>query len=109
MQAQVQTKEVVDVTGVHLQKCKLYTIEMNKTNDLLNSSLIEFKKCMGLVAYKIKEDHFRIVDPMFGLRGDQIVNRPGQMTLVIDVTVSKIVTSDVKNKGKHAAAVMARG
>jgi hypothetical protein len=108
MQCKCKAKEVVDVRGIHLQKCKLYATETNKTHDLLNLDLIEFHKCMGLLAYKIKEDHFRIADPTCGLRADQIVYRPGQMPLVIDVTVSNAVTPDIKKKGKPTAGVMAR-
>jgi len=63
MQCKCKTKEVVDVRGIHLQRCKLYSTKTNKTHDLLNLDLIEFHKCMGPFAYKIKEDHFHIADP----------------------------------------------
>jgi len=63
---------------------------------------------MDLLAYKSKEDHFRIVDPTCGLRADRIVYRPGQILLVIDVTVLNAVTSDIKKKGKPTEEIMAR-
>jgi len=53
---------------------------------------------MGPLAYKIQEDHFRILDPECGHRGVQIVHRAGQMQVLFDVTVSNIITPDLKNK-----------
>ena len=53
---------------------------------------------MGLLAYKIQDDHFRVTDPTCGLRGDQVVHRTGQIPLVIDITVSNVFTPDIKDK-----------
>ena len=85
-----------------------FATETNKTHDLLNLELIEFHKCMGLLAYKIPEDQFRIADPTCRLRVDQIVYRPGQIPIVVDVTVSNAVTPDIKKKGKPTAGVLVR-
>ena len=89
---------MLDVRGIHLQKCKRLHRETIKTHDILNEDLIQWHKSMGLLAYKIQEDHFRILDPECGLRGDQIVHRAGQMPLLIDLTVSNVITPDLKNK-----------
>ena len=62
---------------------------------------------MSLLAYKIKEDHFRIADLTCGLRAVQIVHRSGLIPLIIDITVSNAVTPDIKKKGKPIAGVIA--
>ena len=78
------------------------------THDILNEDLIQWHKSMGLLAYKIQEDHFRILDPECGLIGDQIVHRAGQMSLLIDVTVSNVITPYLENKiGKPTPGVKA--
>ena len=73
-----------------MQKCKRLHDETIKTHDILNEDIIQFYKSMGLLSYKIQEDHFRILDPSCGLRGDQIVHRAGQMPMLLDVTVSNV-------------------
>jgi hypothetical protein len=99
----------LDVRGIHLQKCKRLHAETIKTHDILNEDIIQFHKSMGLLSYKIQEDHFRILDPSCGLRGDQIVHRAGQMPMLLDVTVSNVVTPDVTNKiGKPLTGVKAK-
>ena len=70
--------------------------ETKKTHDLFKLDLIDFQTCMSPLSYKIKKDHFRIANPTFGLRGDQIVYQTGQKAFVIDVTVSNAVTLDIK-------------
>ena len=95
MQCKCKAKGVVDVRGIHLQ-ITIFMPTIQKKHDLLYMDLIEFHKCMGLLAYKIKKDHFRIANPTFGLRGDQIVYQTGQKAFVIDVTVSNAVTLDIK-------------
>jgi len=60
--------------------------ETKKTHDLFKLDLIDFQTCMSPLSYKIKKDHFRIADPTFGLRADQILYPPGQKALVIAVT-----------------------
>ena len=63
---------------------------------------------MGLLAYKIQEDHFRVLNPDCGLRGDQIMHRAGQMPLLIDITVANVITPDLKSKiGKPTPEVKA--
>ena len=95
---------MLDVRDIHLQKCKRLHIETIKTRDIFDEELIQWHKSMGLLAYKIQEDHFRILDPDCGLRGDQIVHRAGQMSLLIDVTVSNVITPNLKNKNKEIYA-----
>jgi hypothetical protein len=56
-----------------------------KTTIYLIWNLSEFHKCMGILAYKIKDDSFLIADPTCGLCGDRIVYPPGQNALIIDV------------------------
>jgi hypothetical protein len=51
---------------------------------------------MSPLAYKILEDHFQNLDPDCGLRGDQIVHRADQIPLLIDITVSNVITPDFK-------------
>jgi len=47
-----------------------------------------------------------MLDFSCGLRGDQIVHRHGQMPMLLDVTVSNVVTPDVANKiGKPLTGV----
>ena len=63
---------------------------------------------MGLLANKIQEDHFRILDPKCRLREDQIVQRACKMPLRIVVTVSNVITPDLENKiGKPTPGVKA--
>jgi len=54
MQRKCKAKEVMDVRGIQLQKCKLSASETDKTHDLLYSNLIKFHKCIGFVVYKLK-------------------------------------------------------
>jgi len=97
----------LDVRGIHLQKCKRLHGKTIKTHDILNED-IQFHKSMGLLSYKIQEDHFRILNISCGLRGDQIVRRAGQMPMLLDVTLTNVVTSDVANKiGKPLTGVRA--
>ena len=104
-----KAENIVDVLGTHLRKLKLYFTETNKMYYLLKLNLIEFRKCIALLPYKINEDHFRIADPICGLRGDQIVSPPGQKILGIDVTVSNAVTLDIINrKGLPIPRLMAK-
>ena len=63
---------------------------------------------MRFFAYKIKKDHSRIASPTCELRADQIVYRPDQTRLIIDVTISNAVMPDIKNKGKPTGRVMAK-
>ena len=53
---------------------------------------------MGLLAYKVQDDQFRVTDPNCRLREDQVVHRAGQTPLVIDVTFSNVITPDIKEK-----------
>jgi len=45
---------------------------MIKTHDILNEDLTQWHKYLGFFAYKIKEDHLRVVGPTYGLRGNQL-------------------------------------
>ena len=69
----------LDVRVVHLQKCKRLHGGTIKTQGILNEDIIKFHKLMGLLSYKIQEDHFRILDSSCCLRGNQIIHRAGQM------------------------------
>ena len=91
-------KPLLDVRGIHLQKCKRLNSETIKTHDIVNEDLLQFNKCMGLKAYKIQADFFRITDASDGRRGDLIVHRAGHMPLVIDVTISNVINPDLKDK-----------
>ena len=52
---------------------------------------------------------FRITDASDGRRGDQIVHRAGHMPLVIDVTISNVITPDLKDKkGKPLPGVVTK-
>jgi len=63
---------------------------------------------MGLLAYKIKEGTFALRIRHADFNADRIVYRPSQIALVIDVTVSNAVNSDINNKRRPKAGVMAR-
>ena len=70
MQYRCKAKGIKDIRGICLQKCKLYATETKKPHALLKLDLVEFHQSMGLLAYNINEDHFRVADPTCGLRGD---------------------------------------
>ena len=89
-----------DVSCIHLQKCERFHRETLNSRDILNADLIQLHKSMGLLTYKINEDHFTVADPTCGLRGDQLVYKAGEMPLVIHVTASKVVTPGIKDKRK---------
>jgi len=104
------TNPTLDVRDIHLQKCKRLNGETIKTHDIFNEDIIQFHKSMGLLSYKIQEDHFRILDPSCGLRDYQIVHRAGQqMPMLLHVTVSNVVTpDDVTKLGKPLIGVKAK-
>jgi hypothetical protein len=75
-------------------------------HDILNEELIQRHKSMGLLPYKIQEDHFRVTDLTCRLRGNQLIHKTGEMLLDIDITVSKVFTPDIKDKrGKPSTGV----
>ena len=65
---------------------------------------------MGLLSYKIQEDHSRILNPSCGLRGDQNVHYAGQMLpMLLDVSVSNVITPNVATKlGEPLTGVKAK-
>jgi len=77
-----------DVRGIPLQKYKRFHGAKIKTYDILNEDLFQGQQSMGL------SDHFRVAGPICGLHRDQLVRKAGKMPLVIDVTVSDVVTPD---------------
>jgi hypothetical protein len=97
-----QIRNVLAKIGQHLtsevftsRNVKTAQGETIKTHDILNEDLIQRHKSMSLLAYKIQKDDFRVTDPTCKVYRDQIDHRADQMPLVIDATISNVITADI--------------
>ena len=53
-----------------------------KTHDILREDLIQWHKSVGLLTYKIYDDHFRVTDPTCRLRWNQVVHEESLQLVV---------------------------